>query len=184
MTALPADRSGLPAWAQVTPARRDHIARVATLLGAWADAMDVPAAERQRWLRAAWLHDALKDAPAEDLRALTPGFHGPDALRHGPAAAARAAADGEADAGVLDAVRHHSLGSAAWDRVGRMLYLADYLEPGRTHRPAEREEWVRRVPDEPGVVLREVAAARIARNLRRGWPLLPETVGFWNALLD
>lgn len=172
----------LPDWARVTDARRAHIGRVAALLHEWADAMDVPASERDRWLRAAGFHDAVKDAPVDELRRLTPAFDGPDTLRHGPAAAALAAEHGEVDAGVLDAVRYHSVGSPAWDRVGQMLYLADCLEPGRKHRPPERDEWVRRVPREPDAVLREVAAARIGWNLRRGWPLLPETVAFWNAL--
>ena len=70
----------LPAWAQVSPERRAHIERVIGLLNSWADAMHVDAKERDRWLRAGWLHDALRDAPF------------PDALAHGPAAADRAAA--------------------------------------------------------------------------------------------
>src|SRR5690242_16469012 len=109
----------LPPWAVVTAERRAHIERVAQLLAAWADALGVSASERARWLKAAYLHDALRDAPLES------------AFAHGPAAAERAAQDGETDRGVLDAVRYHTLGYAAWDDVGRMLYLADFLEPGR-----------------------------------------------------
>jgi len=90
----------LPAWAEVTPARREHIERVVRLLTEWARAMKVAPAERARWLRAAWLHDALRDAPLGDLMA------------HGPAAAERAAKDGEHDRGVLDAVRYHTIGYA------------------------------------------------------------------------
>jgi 2-amino-4-hydroxy-6-hydroxymethyldihydropteridine diphosphokinase len=167
----------------VTGERRQHVARVARLLADWATAMQVSDAERARWLRAAYLHDAMKDAPVRQLLEMTPAFDGPDNLRHGPAAAAMAERHGERDEGVLEAVRHHSTGSAAWDRVGRMLYLADYLEAGRRHRPPERDDWVRRVPDDPASVLREVAASRICYNLRRGWPLLPPTVEFWNGLV-
>jgi HD superfamily phosphohydrolase YqeK len=159
----------MPAWAVVTPERRAHVQRVAALLDAWARAMGVDAVERARWQRAAWLHDALRDA-------------GGDELAHGPAAAERAAAGGEADAGVLDAVRHHSLGWAAWDAVGRMLYLADYLEPGRPFDAGERRALAARVPADPMGVLREVARRRIERTLRSGWRLRPETVGFWNAI--
>jgi len=160
----------LPAWAVVSPGRRDHIARVAALLDAWADALGVDDAERRRWARAAWLHDALRDAP--DL----------DTLGHGPAAADRAAADGETDAGVLAAVRYHSLGHPEWEPVGRMLYLADYLEPGRRHDVAARRALAERVPADPDAVLRAVARSRIERTLRAGWPLHPLTVAFWNAL--
>jgi len=160
----------LPRWAVVSPRRRDHIARVAALLDAWADALGVDDAERRRWARAAWLHDALRDAP--DL----------DGLGHGPAAADRAAAEGETDGGVLAAVRYHSLGHPDWERVGRMLYLADYLEPGRRHDVTARRALAARVPAEPDAVLRDVARRRIERALRSGWPLHPVTVAFWNAL--
>src|SRR5437868_9113138 len=75
----------LPPWAEVGRRRHAHIRRVAALVGEWADAMKVSQAERRRWLRAVWLHDALKDAKL------------PDAATHGPAAADRAAQEGETD---------------------------------------------------------------------------------------
>jgi len=162
----------LPAWAQASPERRAHIERVVALLNSWADAKHVDAKERDRWLRAGWLHDALRDGPF------------PDALAHGPAAADRAAANGERDRGVLDAVRFHTVGSPAWDDVGRMLYLADFLEPGRDFASAERAELARRVPTERDAVLREVARRRMEWTLRSGWPLPNETVGFWNSLVE
>jgi len=139
--------------------------------------------ERARWLRAAWLHDALKDAPVRTVRELARSAWNAPSLWHGPAAAARAARAGERDHGVLDAVRYHSVGYAGWDRVGRMLYLADYLEPGRRHHDKRLRKYAARVPEEPDDVLRRVAAERIAHGLAGGWPLLPETVAFWNAIL-
>jgi HD superfamily phosphohydrolase YqeK len=162
---------GLPPWAIVSTERRGHIERVVGLVTEWGSAMRVRPDERARWIRAAWLHDALRDAPA------------PDELAHGPMAADRAAQDGEADRGVLDALRFHSVGYAGWDDVGRMLYLADFLEPGRPFDQAERGALAARVPGERDAVLREVARRRIAWAVRSGWPLPPETVGFWNGLL-
>ena len=159
----------LPAWAVVTPARRAHIERVVALLSSWADMMEVPPQERKRWVRAGWLHDALRDAPLPDARA------------HGPAAADRAAADGESDRGVLDAVRFHTIGSSAWDDVGRMLYLADFLEPGREL--PDRADLARRVPNERDAVLKEVARRRLEWITRSGWPLPDATVAFWNHLV-
>jgi len=163
----------VPAWAQVSAQRRAHIERVAAQLDEWAHAMRVPAGERDRWLRAAWLHDALRDAPLGDR------------VAHGPAAADRAAADGERDRGVLDAIRYHTVGFAGWDDVGRMLYLADFLEPGRDAAGArsDRAELARRVPSERDAILREVARRRIEWVVRSGWPLPAATVGFWNALV-
>lgn len=163
----------LPDWAQVSAERRAHIERVVALLTSWADTMRVPMSERDRWLRAGWLHDALRDAPF------------PDRLAHGPAAAQRAAATGggERDPGVLAAVRYHTIGSPDWDDVGRMLYLADFLEPGRATDPADRADLAQRVPTEMDAVLNEVARRRIEWVLRSGWPLAPETVAFWNSLV-
>ncbi|HEX4628153.1 MAG TPA: HD domain-containing protein [Gemmatimonadales bacterium] len=161
----------LPSWAVVTPERREHIDRVAALLADWAQAMRTPDAERARWLRAAWLHDALRDAPAADE------------LAHGPMAAERAGRDGETDRAVLDAVRFHSLGFAGWDGVGRMLYLADYLEPGRMFDRELRRSLALRVPTERDAVLVDVAARRITRVIECRWPLVPETVSFWNSLV-
>lgn len=161
----------LPPWAVVGAPRRAHIERVVGLIAHFAATRGVSDAEGDRWVRAAWLHDALRDAPAADE------------LAHGPMAADRAAADGEQDRGVLDAVRFHSLGYAGWDEVGRMLYLADYLEPGRPFDVRGRAALAARVPDEYEAVLREVAAMRIGWALESGWALPPESVAFWNSLV-
>lgn len=161
----------LPAWAVVTPERRAHVERVAALVARWADALGTPAPERARWLRAVWLHDALRDTPAASE------------IAHGPMAADRAAADGERDAGVLLAVRWHSVGHPDWDDAGRMLYLGDYLEPGRAFDRDERSALAARVPDARDAVLRDVAARRITRIVKSGWRLPPETVAFWNGLV-
>jgi HD superfamily phosphohydrolase YqeK len=155
----------------VTPERRAHVERVAALLATWAMAMHVPEGERTRWLRAAWLHDALRDAPAANE------------LAHGPLAAERAAHDGETDQGVLDAVRYHSLGYAQWDDVGRMLYLADYLEPGRSFERELRRSLAARVPEDRDAILKLVAARRVTRVIDGRWPLPRETVDFWNTLV-
>jgi len=162
----------LPAWAVVTPERRAHIERVVGLLDSWAAARRVPDAERARWLKAGWLHDALRDAPAADE------------LAHGPLAAERAARAGETDRGVLNAVRYHSLGYAGWDDVGKMLYLADYLEPGRAFDREVRASLAARVAQDRDAVLEQVAARRVARVIDGRWPLVRETVDFWNSLVD
>ena len=161
----------LPAWAVVTPERRAHIERVVGLLDSWAAARRAPDAERARWLKAGWLHDALRDAPAADE------------LAHGPLAAERAARAGETDRGVLDAVRYHSLGYAGWDDVGKMLYLADYLEPGRAFDRDVRASLAARVAQDRDAVLEQVAARRVARVIDGRWPLVRETVDFWNSLV-
>jgi 2-amino-4-hydroxy-6-hydroxymethyldihydropteridine diphosphokinase len=160
----------LPAWAQVGRRRRAHIRRVAALVTIWADEMGASQRECHRWLKAVWLHDALRDARL------------PRGTTHGDAAADRAAKEGESDHGVLDAVRYHSLGYAGWDDVGKMLYLADYLEPGRKGRRKERARLARRVPRDRDGVLQEIVAQQMQSWLRTGRSIDPLTLEFWNSL--
>jgi HD superfamily phosphohydrolase YqeK len=176
-------RPTLPPWAVVTSERLEHIERVAHLAAGWAERLGVPDSERNRWLRAVWLHDALRDAPPEDLERWAQSVPGPPELKHGPASAARARADGEDDRGVLDAVRYHSLGLAEWDMVGRILYCADFLDPARPFDQERRAELAQRLPDDPGGVLREVARSRLLHTVRSGWPVLDPTARFWNSLV-
>ena len=173
----------LPEWAVVTPSRREHIERVAELAGRWAREMAVSETEGRRWLRAVWLHDALRDASEQELKRWAPDAPGPADLRHGPASAARAKAEGETDRGVLDAVRYHSIGLAESDMAGRILYCADYLEPGRKYAREWRAEMAERLPSDPALVLREVARTRVGHMVSSGRPLLEPTVRFWNSLV-
>lgn len=143
--------------------------------------MGVPDSERNRWLKAVWLHDALRDAPPADLETLASSTPGPAELLHGPASASRAKAEGETDRGVLDAVRYHSLGLAEWDMVGRVLYCADFLEPGRENR-GEPTARVERFARDPHGVLYEVARDRMAHLVRSGWTIPQPTLRFWNSL--
>jgi HD superfamily phosphohydrolase YqeK len=160
-----------------------HIGRVAELVDGWATAMAVAEPERARWMKAVWLHDALRDASAEELARWAPSSRGPAELRHGPASAARAKAEGETDRGVLDAVRYHSVGLAEWDMAGRVLYCADFLEPGRDFARDRRAELAGRFPADPAGVLREVARDRLKHMIASAWPLPEPTVRFWNSLV-
>jgi 2-amino-4-hydroxy-6-hydroxymethyldihydropteridine diphosphokinase len=172
----------LPPWARVRPKRLAHIERVAALLGGWASALALPEVETSRWLRAAWLHDALRDAPAEELVAWAKGAAGPIELLHGPASAERAASEGETDQGVLDAVRFHSVGYPGWDAVGRALYCADFLEPGRSFDRVGRGSLAARFPADPAGVLYEVARRRLAFAIESGWSIPDAMHRFWNSL--
>jgi HD superfamily phosphohydrolase YqeK len=184
MSASAADvRGELPPWAMVSGRRVAHIARVVDLLDAWARARGVSASEAARWRRAALLHDALRDAPEDVLQRYEPRPGWPFKTWHGPAAAAAAASDGERDAGVLDAVRYHSLGYARWDEAGRMLYLADYLEPGRPYDRPALDALAARVPGASAAVLKEVAARRIGWRVKEGGRIAKETWEFWNDLV-
>ena len=148
----PPDCGPLPAWAGCHPERLAHIQRVAA-----AGVASGPSGWRVPGLGAESLASrglaARRAARRRRRRSSTagrPDAPGRGSLRHGPASAARAEAEGEIDRGVLDAVRYHSVGLAEWDMVGRMLYCADYLEPGREFDRERRAELAERLPGRSG----------------------------------
>lgn len=171
----------MPAWACVTERRLEHITRVTELLDDWSQALHLGADEAQAWHDAGRYHDALRDAPEEELRLLSgdpPGYT--LEMLHGPAAAARLARDGETRAELLDAVRFHTVGSAEWDRLGKALYMADYLEPGRKFSRADRAYLASQVPHDFDATFRQVLRNRLEWSLREGMRLFPEAITLWN----
>lgn len=170
----------LPDWARVTEKRRKHIARVMAMLAAWADQIGIDDAERHDWMQAGLLHDALRDAPEEELRALAQDSGRETELLHGPAVANLLASRGLANASILAAIRYHTVGSPEWDRAGRALYMADFLEPGRQFARRDRAFLAAQVPHDFDGVFRQVLRARLEYALREGFTLFPETVGLWN----
>jgi 2-amino-4-hydroxy-6-hydroxymethyldihydropteridine diphosphokinase len=154
------------------------VERVVALLRSWAVTLKLPEDEARQWLRAGWLHDALRDAPEAEMRRWAPDIEGPVELRHGPAAAARAELEGEADTDVLSATRWHSVGWEGWGWTGRALYCADFLEPGRSFDRAERATLAAAFPDRPDDVLRDVVIRRLNYAETQGWTLPPESVDF------
>jgi 2-amino-4-hydroxy-6-hydroxymethyldihydropteridine diphosphokinase len=166
----------LPAWAQVSRKRGKHIRRVTALLYAWGEEMGLPIAERQAWVDAGRLHDALRDAPVDELRALAGSTLEEVELLHGPAAAAKLERDGETRRDLLDAIRYHSIGWAKWQRVGKALYMADYLEPGRTFDMEQRAVLALRVPRDFDGVFREVVRTRMSYAMENGFTKYPESV--------
>lgn len=176
-------QGGLPPWAVVTPKRREHVARVVNLLREWATALRLTNRERAQWLRAAWLHDALRDASEAEMRRWAPWIEGPVELRHGPAASARAELEGESDPDVLSAVRWHSVGWVGWGRTGRALYCADFLEPGRSFDREARAVMAATFPDDPDGVLRDVVIRRLGYAEAQGWEIPPTSIAFRDAVL-
>lgn len=171
----------LPDWARVGSSRRAHIASVAKLLARWAAELELSRNDLLRWSAAGWLHDALRDA---DPRVLAPAAGDyPPAVGHGPAAAARLRVEGVEDDELLEAIAFHSLGRRGLGRLGRFLFLADYLEPLRAYTPADNAALRARLPQDHDRVLRIVCARRIAERLKWEEPVPAETLDFWNDLV-
>lgn len=176
-----ATRGELPEWAEASESRREHMRRVSALLGEWAEALGLPAAERVRWRAVGWLHDALREADPSRLREELPArFRDfPDRVLHGPAAAERLG--GSLDPEMLDAIRFHTVGHPDLAPIGRALYLADFLEPARKFDREWRAELRARMPREMDRVLLEVMAYRIRHILEERRPIRPETIKMWNS---
>jgi HD superfamily phosphohydrolase YqeK len=176
----------LPPWTVAGPSRRRHMASVAALMERWAREIGLDGDAPIRWKAAGFLHDSLRDEEPRRMRALLPPALAdlPDPLVHGPAAAVRLEEEGVQDGALLRAVAFHTTGHAELDRLGCFLYAADFLEPEREYLDEALERFRTRMAREPGPVLRRVAARRIGRQLEEGRPLRPETVGFWNRLID
>ena len=179
-----AARGELPEWTEAHAGRRAHMARVADLVGMWADALGLGARERRRWRALAYLHDSLRDADPECLRPRVPPDLSdlPGLLLHGPAAAERIRVAGVTDGPFLMAIRYHTLGHPGLERMGRALYAGDFLDPGRDILRAWRAELRARMPGELGAVVREICAARISHLISSGTTVRRETAEFWNTL--
>jgi 2-amino-4-hydroxy-6-hydroxymethyldihydropteridine diphosphokinase len=172
----------LPTWAVVTEKRHAHIARVTMLLDTWAGSLGLTPDERKAWHDVGVLHDALRDAPEEELRRLTGDAERPMHILHGPAVAAKLARDGEQRSDVLEAIRWHTLGSAHWARTGKALYMADFLEPGRPFSRADRAFLAAHATTDFDGVFRQVVRTRIEWTVREGKMLFPETAALWNSV--
>jgi HD superfamily phosphohydrolase YqeK len=172
----------LPSWVVASDRRRAHIARVVALIKSWGEALNVSADERKAWHDAASWHDALRDAPEEMLRDLSGDTTSEASLLHGPATAARLAADGERRQDVLDAIRWHTVGHTGWSRTGRALYMADFLEPGRPFARRDRAYLARMVAYDFDGTFREVVAMRMAWTLWEGKAMGAETAALWSSV--
>lgn len=172
----------LPSWARVSARRRAHIERVVALITQWSLALELNAAESAAWRDAACWHDALRDATDAELREMVSDLDLPVRMLHGPATATRLSLDGERRNDVLEAIRWHTIGCAAWARTGRALYMADYLEPGRRFAATGRESLAAKVPQDFAGVFREVVKQRLEWSVREGNALYPESVELWKSV--
>jgi HD superfamily phosphohydrolase YqeK len=175
----------LPEWAEMTQSRRAHVSRVAAVMDEWAERAGLDEAGRMRWRAAGWLHDVLRDAPAEHMRPWLEGeFHQlPESFLHGPAAASRLSEEGVDDGELLDAIRYHTLGNAKLGRLGLSLIAADFLEPGRRKRAEWRSKLREQANTDFPAVIRTVVSAKLTHALEEEMPLRLEMAGLWNRLV-
>lgn len=142
------EKVNLYALGVLAPPRYEHSVRVAVLAREMCSrfgadpvagylagiAHDMCKSAKERWL----LSMALRDGqPIVDVEEKKPS------LLHGRAAAVLLETDfGISDLSVLDAVRHHTFGAPAMDALGKIIFVADKVEPGRTGLDGE---WLERL---------------------------------------
>jgi 2-amino-4-hydroxy-6-hydroxymethyldihydropteridine diphosphokinase len=174
----------LPDWAVARKKRRAHMGRVAELLREWGEARGEDSRDVERWTAVGYLHDALRDADPDDLRAGSSRPLGPlpDEVIHGPAAADRLREGGVTDEPLLTAIAGHTLGSPNFDDIGKALYVADFLEPGRKLQPKWRARLRSEMPEGLDAVAKAVVGKRIQFLIKKGRPVPQPTLGMWNVL--
>lgn len=121
---------------QLTPARWEHTLRVADTAVRLAKRMNV---DPDRAEIAAILHDYCKFWPEEDLILWIEKCHLPldllsynKELWHAPVGAEVARKElGINDEDILNAIRYHTSGRPGMSKLEKIIFLADYIEPGR-----------------------------------------------------
>ena len=161
---------------QLSPPRVAHVGRVALLTVGLCARFDVATdcglvAAWGHDLAREWSHERLLSTAVNDGQPVSPLERQHPVLLHGRVSALilsdTFSVDDEA---VLDAVRHHTLGHRRLGTLGKVLYVADYFEPGRGFLGAATREVI------AGDNLDQMVLAAIDDVRRRGLPLAEPTV--------
>lgn len=166
----------------VSPARFEHIVRVAETAVAIGAANGLPPAALERVALAGVLHDAARDLSAAELARLAPPANeleaGHPLTLHGRAGRALAAAWGVSDEVVLGAVEGHVFGVDPDDAVGMCVYVADVCEPGRGVNDDLRELAMRDL----GAAYRSAVRTKVEYLADAGKPIHPATLAIYRSL--
>lgn len=140
---------------------------------------------------AALLHDWAKEAPEGEFRQqvesgaarVDPETLGMPQIHHAFLSASWIETELDVhDSEILDAVRFHPTGAPELGSVGRILFVADYAEPGRRHRDTERIRSLAESDLEAAV--REVLKAKLLYLIAHDRRVHSKAWLFWNALLE
>ena len=76
------------------------------------------------------------------------------------------------------------MGSPDFDDIGKALYVADFLEPGRKLQPKWRARLRAEMPGGLNFVAQAVVGKRVQFLIKKGRPVPTETFGLWNAIAE
>lgn len=136
---------------------------------------------------AAWLHDCAKELPRNRQESLIKcgpfrldaGEKGLAALWHPHASAALARIKwGIRDRGILEAVRCHTLGKAGMNPLAQVIFVADFIEPGRKFKGAAE---IRKIAvRDLGAGVAAKASMTVGFLLKRKKRIHPRLLETWN----
>lgn len=168
----------------VTPARFEHILRVARLSRSIAVGNVFDDGEIDATVLAALLHDAARDLDPGELFRLAPPRNELERKHplsvHGRAGRRLAQEWGVFDERVLNAIEGHVFGVPPGDRVGMAVYVSDVSEPGRGVNEEIREQ---AICDLEGAYVRAVQS-KVDYLRAQGKPVHPETLRVYDEILD
>jgi len=138
---------------------------------------------------AAIFHDYAKFRPKEEMRQIIIEQKMPEELLeyngelwHAPVGAYLAEKEaGITDYEVLDAIRYHTSGRVGMTQLDKIIYLADYIEPGR-HFPGVDE--VRAMADaDLDKALIQSMKNTIQFLMKKNQPVFPDTFNAYNSIV-
>lgn len=172
---------------QMKPSRFQHVLRV--------EACSIQLAEKygasvEACSLAALLHDYAKEHAAESMKeiVLSEGMdsgmtgYGSE-IMHGPVGAYYAeTVFGIKDEAILDAIRQHTIGGEMMTLIGKVLFIADYIESGRAFKGVDE---ARRLAEDS---LDEAAYFKIEKTIihlvKKELPIYPGTIYVYNSWIQ
>ncbi|MCY8399135.1 bis(5'-nucleosyl)-tetraphosphatase (symmetrical) YqeK [Bacillus haynesii] len=139
---------------------------------------------------AAIFHDYAKFRPKEEMKQIILDGGGPlevldfhHELWHAPAGAALVKTEvGITDEDILSAIRFHTSGRPNMTLLEKVIYVADYIEPGRRYPGVEE---VRTLAEEDlDLALIQALKNTITFLISKNQAVYPETVATYNALVN
>lgn len=172
---------------QMKPSRFQHVLRV--------EACSIQLAEKygasvEACSLAALLHDYAKEHAAESMKeiVLSEGMESEmtgygSEIMHGPVGAYYAeTVFGIKDEAILDAIRQHTIGGETMTLIGKVLFIADYIESGRAFKGVDE---ARRLAEDS---LDEAAYFKIEKTIihlvKKELPIYPGTIYVYNSWIQ
>ncbi|CZQ86188.1 bis(5'-nucleosyl)-tetraphosphatase (symmetrical) YqeK [Trichococcus collinsii] len=172
---------------QMKPSRFQHVLRV--------EACSIQLAEKygasvEACSLAALLHDYAKEHAVESMKEIVRS-EGMDSemtgygseIMHGPVGAYYAeTVFGIKDEAILDAIRQHTIGGETMTLIGKVLFIADYIESGRAFKGVDE---ARRLAEDS---LDEAAYFKIEKTIihlvKKELPIYPGTIYVYNSWIQ